>query len=66
MKATENFIEELLSENKSNLHTMASKFLHDRLFDDVRNALGMDLCDTLKNDIKEKITVFLIAEGYEK
>jgi hypothetical protein len=70
MKRTEKFVDEILKENKQELQKVAYGALHDYLFKKINYELiepssyRQDFCIPLRQDISEKIDLFLVAEGY--
>ena len=72
MKRTEKFIDGILKENKQELEKVAYGALHNYLFTKIKDELvkpstyEKGLCTPLIQDVREKIDLFLVAEGYEK
>ncbi len=75
MKRTEKYIDEILNDltnNKKELHNIATELLIEHFYEKIAPRLatptnvGSALCDPLIKDLKEKISLFLKAEGYNK
>ena len=72
MKRTEKYVDKILEENKQELQKVAYGALHNYLFTKIKDELvkpstyEKGLCTPLIQDVREKIDLFLVAEGYEK